>query len=115
LPARAGYWPASPDRVAASPTGLSDYSEIPRGMRGHDDQRPTRHPATSARDAPHPRLQRSGPHPQRFQLRAQPCDLRAQQIHPCAQAKNSEAQGWKPRSAKVPDVEREGQTVARNW
>jgi len=93
LPARAGYWPTSPDRVAASLTGLSDYSEIPRGMRGHDGRRATRHPATSAGDVPHLRLQRSGHRPQRFQLRARPRDLRAQPIQPCAQEKNSEAQG----------------------
>ena len=83
-------------------------------MRGHDGKRPAGHPATSARDVLHARLQPLGPRPQRFPLHAQPCDLRAQPIHPCPQAKNSEAQGWKPWSAKVPDVERKGQTVGRN-
>jgi hypothetical protein len=93
LPARAAYWPAAPGRVASSLTRLSEYSEIPHRMRGHDGKRPTRHPATSARDVLHPRLQPPGPRPQRFPLRAQPCDLRAQPIHPCPQAKNSEVQG----------------------
>jgi hypothetical protein len=57
--------------------------------------------------------QRVGACAQAFDLRARPIDLGAQAWTRCAQAENSEVQGSKHRTAKVPDLARKGSTVAR--